>query len=177
MITQIWEWINDSKGIWTGLASAFTFLFLVFFLFRPWFYISKKVSKHGEGYKFKIINFTLVKCWDVKVHLRKVEEEDAFPKGKDVVYSKINLKTESFVYISGSVTGIFNKDRPNCIQSLVLNEDIRSIVQEPNVYLELIVSAKHGISGLQKAKKRTFKHQQYVKDGMFQSGFSTKIVT
>ena len=177
MINQFWEWLNTTNGIWTGVASGFTFLFLVFFAFRPWFFISKKISIQDGGYKFKIINFTLVKCWDVRVYLRKAEEEDAFPQGKDVYYTPIKLKTDSYVYISGALVGIFNSDRPNCIQAKVDGEDLKSIVESPNDYLEMIVTGRHGVSGLQKAKKRTFKHKQYVKKGTFESGFSTKIVT
>ncbi|MFS4454835.1 hypothetical protein [Maribacter sp. 2304DJ31-5] len=177
MFCNLWEWLNSTNGVWTGLVSAFSFLFIVFFAFRPWFYVSKKISKKDGSYKFKIINFTLVKCWDVKVYLRKVEEKHAFPKGKDLTYTKIDLKTDSYVYISGSITGITSIDRPNCIQAKVVNEDLKQIVDEDNVYLELIVTGRHGLSGLQKAKKRTFKHVRYVKDGMFESGFSTKIVT
>jgi hypothetical protein len=177
MFSILWEWLNSSNGVWTSLFSAFSFLFIVFFGFRPWFYISKRISSKDGIYKFKIINFTLVKCWDVKVYLRKVNEERAYPKGKDLSYTQVDLKTPSYVYISGAVTGIFNEERPNCIQAKVVKEDVKKIVEEPNVYLELIITGRHGLTGLQKAKKRKFQHVKFVKEGAFESGFSDEIVS
>ncbi|MEZ4969219.1 MAG: hypothetical protein R2814_06090 [Flavobacteriaceae bacterium] len=112
----------------------------------------------------------------MNIYLRKVQEEEAFPNGKDVEYKLLHVHTSSFIYISGLITGIFNSHRPNCIQIKADKDDLRDIVTNKGVYLELIITARHGISGLQKAKKRTYKHKQYVKSGKFESGFSTKIV-
>jgi len=77
------DWITQNiESIFIGIISAFIFIFIVFFFFRPWLYISKKICKDGDVYRFKVINFTLIKCTDIDMYLRQVKEIDAYPKVK-----------------------------------------------------------------------------------------------
>lgn len=171
------DWIQlNSNEILTGITSAFVFIFIVFLLFRPWLYISKKISKDGQTYKFKVINLTLIKCTEIEIYLRQTTEIDAFPKGKDTKQKLLKVKTKSFIYVPGAIAGVLNSNRPNCLQVEADTEsDVKDIVKANGTYLELIVKARHGISNLQSIKKRNFKHEQYVVDGKFHSGFTCKI--
>lgn len=168
--------ISNGEQIFISVLSGIILVVIVFLIFRPWLYISNKISVKNGVYKFKIINFTFVKCTDLHIYLREVKERDAYPKGKDAEYRLIPVHSNSFIYISGSVTGLFSGHRPNCIQIKVDDQDLNSLIENHGTYLELIVNVRHGISNLQTTKKRTFKHEQYVRNGKWESGFSTKII-
>ena len=145
-------------------------------IFRPWFIISSYVCETENNFKFKIINLSLVKCTNLNIYLRKVSETDAFPKGKDVTYELIPVNTDSFIYISGILSGILNSHRPNCVQVKVEKEHkLDDIIKNNGTYLELIVSAQHGMSNLQTTKKKNYKHVDYLKKGVFKSGFTFSI--
>lgn len=168
--------ISNGEQILISIISGILLVILVFLLFRPWLYISSKISHKDGVYKFKIINFTLVKCTDLHIYLREVKEKDAYPKGKDAEYRLLPVHSSSFIYISGSITGVCSRHRPNCIQIKVDDQDLNSLICNHGTYLELIVNVRHGISNLQTTKKRTFKHEEYVTNGKWESGFSTKII-
>lgn len=171
------QWLyNNNEQIGLSILSGILLVIIIFLLFRPWFYISSKISHKDGTYKFKIINLTFVKCTDLNIYLRETREVDAYPKGKDVVYDIMDINTDSFIYISGSITGLCSSHRPNCIQIKVENQNLNEIIAANGTYIELIVNAKHGISNLQTTKKRTYRHKEYVKNGVWASGFSTKIV-
>lgn len=171
------DWLsNNFNQIVLSIFSGILLVIIIFLIFRPWFYISSKISVKDGVYKFKIINLTFVKCTDLNIYLRETTEIDAYPKGKDVVYNIMDINTDSFIYISGSITGIFSRHRPNCIQIKVEDQNLENIIANNGTYIELIVNARHGISNLQTTKKRTYSHVEYVKDGVWSSGFSTKIV-
>ncbi len=170
------DWLQThSSQIYVGIITGISIIFIVFLFFRPWFYISKKISLTDKVYRFKIINFTLLKCTEIDIYLRHVKESDAYPKGKDVVHTLIPVKTKSFIYVPGLVFGLFKAHRPNCLQVQCTDSDLKQIVESNNEYLELIIKARHGISNLQTTKKRTYKHVKYVRNGRFNSGVSCKI--
>jgi len=172
------DWLTaHSNAIYVGILTGISILFIVFLLFRPWFYISKKISYHDFNYKFKIINFTLSKCTEIDIYLREVKVQDAFPKGKDIEHKLIPLKTKSFIYVPGIIGGLMKNHRPNCMQVKCTDSTLNTIIEDDNRYLELIIKARHGVSNLQTTKKRQFKHVKYVMDGKFQSGISCKKVS
>lgn len=174
LIMTDWLTINWHQ-VYVGVISGMTIIILVFLLFRPWFYISKKISVVDGVYKFKLINFTLLKCTEIDIYLREVKVSDAYPKGKDVEHKLIKLKTKSFIYVPGFIYGILNSHRPNCMQVKCVDKDLKQIVESDNQYLELIIKARHGISNLQTTKKRSYKHVKYVQEGQFKSGISCTI--
>lgn len=169
------DWFSEhSDSIYVGIITGVSILFIVFLFFRPWFYISKHIAFHDGFYKFKIINFTLSKCTEIDIYLREVKVFDAYPKGKDIEHKLIPLKTKSFIYVPGIISGYMYSHRPNCMQVKCEDEDLKTIVEDNNRYLELIIKARHGISNLQTTKKRQFKHVKYVMDGKFKSGITCR---
>lgn len=175
---MILTWFESNYNyILISILSSFLFLILVFWVMRPWFYISKKISFKDETYRFKIINLSFIKVTDLSIHLRQITMLDAYPSGQDAEYRSLRVETDSFIYISGSISGLFNSHRPNCIQIKASpGQDLKSIIKNNGTHLELIINGRHGISNLQATKKRVFRHVSYVRDGSFQSGFTNKIV-
>jgi hypothetical protein len=144
----------NNSNILSGIITGLIILLIVFVFFRPWFYISKKISVSDGVFRFKVINFTLIKCTEIDFYLRQVSEIDAYPKGKDVIHELIPINTKSFIYVPGLIRGLLNSHRPNCLQVKCTNKDLSQIVEADNTYLELIIKARHGISNLQTTKKR-----------------------
>lgn len=175
---MIQTWFTDHSDILlVGLSSSLIFFFIIFAFFRPYFYISKKISLNENGiYRFKIINFTFSKIIDFKVFIRKGVLEDAYPNGHNLQFNPLKLESEGFVYVEGSIKGMLSSQRPNCIQvKASRDQDLKEIIRTDNTYLDLIVIARHSKTNLQTTKIRTFKHVKIVKKGMFESGFTTKI--
>ena len=174
---KIFLWFSlNSQLIIISLLSSFLFLFIIFAFFRPWFYISKKISYDEGIFRFKIINLTIFKIIDFKLYLRKNLIKDAYPSGQNVFYEPLEIDTKGFIYIPGSLSGLFSKQRPNCIQINVRPHDIKAIIEKDGTHIDIVVMGRHGVTNLCTSKRKIFKHVACVKEGAFESGFSTKII-
>ena len=166
---------SHCSDICAGILAGFILIILVFIFLRPWIYITPNICISDDGYhRFKIIHFSLVKCTEMQLFLRKVKEIDAYPKGKDIEFESIKIE-KSFDYIIG-IWGFFASKKGNCLQARYKCPEISEVIQRENEYIELILRARHGMSNLQITKSRKFKHIKYVKKGKFVSGLSWKIL-
>lgn len=172
MFSSLWDWLNTTHGIWTGLISAFIFIFLVFFIFKPWFVIGSHISANNGEFRFKMVNITPFKCTDLNIFLRQVVVHD-LKKGCNFEFQMLEIKKNPFIYVPSIFSGI-RESRPNCLQ-LTTEKDIRGIIESNGTYVEIIIVAKHGLSGLQSIYKKRFKHIDSIIDGNFENGFTFKI--
>lgn len=157
-----------------NVIASFIFLVIIFILFRPWFLIGNKICKIDNGYKFKIINITpFFKCTDFKISLRKVIVKDLI-KGTDLKFEMLEQKDNPFIYIPNILSG-FKESKPNCLQSYT-EKKVEEIIESDGTYIELIITSKHGLTGLQSTRRKKYRHLDCVKQGKFKSGHSFKIV-
>ena len=166
------QWLNETHGIWTGLISAFIFLILVFLLFKPWFLIGDEISEHGNEFRFKMVNITPFKCTDFNIFLRQVVVHE-LKKGCHNEFQMLENKKNPFIYVP-SVFGLFREAKPNCLQ-LTTEKNVRAVIEATGTYVELIIIAKHGLTGLQSTYKKRFKSPQCIVKGQFNPGFDFSV--
>lgn len=166
------SWLPNSTDVITGVISAFIFIFLVFYIFRPWFLIGGHICQTNEGFKFKMINITLFKCTEFQIFLRQVVVHD-LEKGTDLNFEMLDLKRNPFIYVPSILSG-FKESRPNCIQ-FKTEKDVKKVIEEHGTYIELILIARHGLSGIQSIRKKKYKHVDCIEKGKFKRGFDFRI--
>ena len=166
------DWLSSNHGVVTGILSAFAFLFVTFVLFRPWILVGSHISEIDDGFKFKMINITPFKCVDFKIFLRQVVVKD-LERGNDLEFEILEDKENPFIYIPSIFSGVLSS-RPNCMQ-LYTDKDVKEIIKADGTYVEIVVSARHSLSGLQSIRRKKFKHIDCIEPGKFKRGFSFKI--
>lgn len=169
-------------GIVTSLVASIFFLVLMFTL-RNSLRISAKICKiRGENGEFsfyiKIINFSPLKLFDVRLDLRKIQHSFGITAGGlNLKIEDVKLKNNRvpFIYHYALFEHIFNKLWParNCRLIQIIG-DIESI-WDGQTQLEFTLIARHSVSGFPKIKVKYYS-EDCVHEGLFEHGLSTKIV-
>ena len=170
------------RDIPSRTLSSFTFLVLMFSIFKPKVWIVGKISKcplkdsQGAGpdaYWFKIINLNLFfKCHDLKFSLFVIEPH--FSGGKNIILDSVALKKSDLAFLRSlsSDWGRDGNDEYAC--RIRTEEDIRELLGTTKS-LRLQLVAKHQLSGLTSYFTKDFNIDD-IEDGAFKSGFTDKII-
>lgn len=163
-----------------GTISAFIFLFIVLWLFKPKIkiapFLCKETTSAGNVfYVFKFINKSFFPAHDIKVELHQLRKIPMGNGNFNNEYMKLTLVNSVISHISARTT-IFRKDKghPHCV-TIRSTEDINTILTEELHAILLKISLKHGLTGLSNVFEQEYANLEDIKSGKFKPG--TKFAT
>lgn len=168
-------------NVFCSLLASFIFIILLLYFLKPKIKIVEKIAyknikidgdDEGEAYLFKIINKSLFSAYEIKAQLSSYKIIQGENGIIDYHYNHLSLRNNSVSHIGAY--SFFKNDGKNCVV-FVTYEEIRELLKSDNGNIELLISAKHGLTGLNHIFKYSFTTESYVKNGKFKSGNSEDI--
>jgi hypothetical protein len=161
-----------------GILSAFIFLFIVLFFFKPKIRIAKFLCKpkDSEFYIFKLVNVSFFSAHDLHVELYKIRR---IPMGG----GQFNNEYEKLTLLNSQISHIpqrpmfwkKNKDHPHCI-TVRSKENLNEILKQDTNAISLKVSLKHGLTGLHGVFEREYATEPDIQAGRFKPGTKFGII-
>jgi hypothetical protein len=152
-------------GVGASLLASFIFLFLILFTLAPSIKISQFIVKRtgvssrnepDKVYVFKFVNKSFFKCFDINLELFKLERLPQEDGKWDTRFKRMEMVESSLKFVPGFwYFGSIN----NAANFAVLPktfEDIESLIDDDHVYLQLQITARHGLTGLSRVFKKDF---------------------
>lgn len=177
-----YELVDIIFNILCSLTASFIFIFLLLFSLKPKVKIVKSIAEKqlflGDEsqvyFMFKIINKSWFSAYEIKAELSSYRiiqgENDIIDKH----YTHLELRNANVSYIPGRT--FFGKENgENCVV-FVTKENIRKLLKEPNINIQFLITAKHGLSGLNHVVKYYFTLEKSVELGKFVSGDCEDII-
>lgn len=153
------------QGALASLLASFVFLFLILFILAPSIKVSnyivkrKGVASRNEPetvYVFKFVNKSYFNCFDVNFELFKLER---LPQGNeqwDTRYKRMEIVESSLKYVPGYwYFGVTNRAASFAVLPKTY-ENIEALIDDDHVFLQLQITAKHGLTGISRVFKKDF---------------------
>ncbi len=152
--------------LFAGTFVAFMFLYLALFLLRPKLLISPYICRRGNKYWFKIVNKSLYHAFDVKIELFRMAPISHSGGRFNVDIHPVKLHTSDWTSINRFRRKYSEKDPFSLFaQTIFTEENIEIPLRENGTYLELQLTARHGLSGLADRFIMQFPNEAAIKAG------------
>lgn len=167
---------NIIFNVFCSLISSIIFIFGLLYFLKPNIKIVEKIATKeididGSGKKkaflFKIINKSYFSAYEINAQLSSYKIVQGENGIIDHLYTHLPLRNNKVSHINGY--NPFKNNGENCI-IFVSYEDIETLLSSENNSIQLLISAKHGLSGLNHIFKFSFTTENYIKRGKFKSG-------
>ncbi|HEV9036552.1 MAG TPA: hypothetical protein VGQ51_08030 [Puia sp.] len=152
--------------ILAGTLVAFLFLYLVLVFMRPKLMISKYICKRGDMYLFKIVNTSRYHAFDVKIEMFKMVPVSHTGGRSNVSIHHIKMHTSEWTSINRVRRKFSDKD-PFCLfaQVIFTEVDIETPLFENGTFLEMRLTARHGLTGFADRFVQQFVNESVLKVG------------
>lgn len=163
-------------NLFCSLLASFIFIILLLYFLKPQIKIVEKIAfknikidgdEGQDAYLFKIINKSFFSAYEIKAQLSSYKIIQGENGIIDHHYTHIPLRNDNVPHIEAY--SWFRDDGKNCIVFITYNQ-ISKLLKNENGNIELLISAKHGLTGLTHIFKFSFTTESYVKNGKFKSG-------
>lgn len=163
-----------------NVLGSFIFLFAVLFLFKPKIAVSSFIVK---GYMpmepdqvvffIKIVNKSLFSAYDIKVEIHRVRKYPTPPTGMtNNRLTPLSLVLSNLSHLAPYRPYWWRKEAHHAYR-LRSNENLEAIINDDTQSVRVVISAKHGLTGLTKVCEQEYSHPSQLKVGAFSYG--TKI--
>lgn len=176
-------------GMIQSLFAALTFLVLVFIFMKPSIKIAKHIAElpvsdlDASHLRVKIVNYSLFKAYDLNVYIYEIERINI--SGPDISskllahYHGIN---EGTPYLQSALIASFEDTKTNAAQVRlkrlsVSDEDIKKALNGGHTYIQIHVTIRHGLSGLQGNFVKKYHNYSCVLTGFYGHGFDSSVKT
>ena len=167
-------------GVAASLLASFIFLFLILFTLAPSIKISPFIVKRDGVknrnepaivYVFKFINKSYFKSFDINLELFKLERLPQENGKWDTRFKRMEMVESSLKFVPGFwYFGEIDKTANYAILPKTF-EDIESLINDDHVYLQLQITARHGLTGLSRVFKKDFALANHcIKNGKHKHG-------
>jgi hypothetical protein len=175
-------------GIVQALVAAILFLVLVFLMVKPSIKIADNIAElpqknhTPEHFRIKIVNHSLFRAYDLELsvfHKERISISGFDIKSTLVVHLKGVESGTS--YLQSALLALFDQTRTNAAQlrfhalDNVADQKIKEILESETSYLEIHVSVRHGLSGIQGNYVKKYHNMSNVMKGYYKHGFLTGI--
>ena len=149
-----------------GTFVAFMFLYLALLLLRPKLLISPYICKRGNKYWFKIVNKSMYHAFDVKIELFRMVPINHSGGRSNVDIHAVKLHTSDWTSIN-RFRRKYSEEDPFSLfaQTIFTEEDLEVPLRENGSYLELQLTARHGLTGLADRFIMQFPNETIIKTG------------
>ena len=156
-------------GIICNIAASLIFLFIVLVALKPKIAISNVICKN-TGYQIQIVNKSVFMSYDINAKLW-ICTKDAESQGGEIdkTFDSITLVVDSIFRIPPR-PWLFGKEKTYVASRFRTHQDLNKILTEGNQSIIIMVSAKHGLSGLTEFFSKEYSDVKQIKDGKFASG-------
>lgn len=167
-------------SILCSVIASFIFLFAILFLFKPKIEVSSFICKGelplepGTNYFFiKIVNKSIFSAYDIRVDIHRVRKYPTPPTGMtNNRLIPLTMVLNNLSHLGPYRPLWWRKDAAHCYR-LRSAEDLEAIINDDSQAVRLVISAKHGLTGLTKVCEQEYSHPSQLKVGTFTYG--TKI--
>lgn len=167
-------------GVGASLLASFIFLFLILFTLAPSIRISPYIVKRdgiqnrnepNTVYVFKFINKSFFKSFDINLELFKLERLPQEDGKWDTRFKRMEMVESSLKFVPGYwYFGEISKTANFAVLPKTF-ENIESHIDDDHVYLQLQITARHGLTGLSRVFKKDFAlASQCIKNGKHKHG-------
>jgi len=173
--------LNDFLlSILSSIIASFIFIFSILLLLRPRVKISDKIclrtvdldDKPNVRYLIKVVNLSLFPAYDIKVSLDKLIP---YPVEGGLNYKSTQLKLKKNE-LSHIAPFRFGSNYGNNAMLFVTEEDVSSILGNPQFEIRFQVTLKHGVTGLTKVYNKNYSTKSSIKEGQFIFGKKIDII-
>lgn len=173
-------------GIAASVIAAVLFLFLILIFLAPSIKISRYIVKRdgviprGESpivFVFKFVNKSFFPAFDIMIELFEIEKVPVAEGKMNIRFTNVNMAMDTIKYVHGYwYFGEINRVGNYAVLPKTY-EDLEQHMNNEHVYLQLQVTAKHGLTGLSRVFKKDFVVKDHcVKQGVHQHGRRRGIV-
>lgn len=170
----------DWNIFWFGVAQSVVgsglFLIVLFYLVKPKIKLSPHIAEqlidsHSNAmlYRFKILNGSwFYKAYDIEVrlfHAIPVYTGD----GQNVKLIEVPLRRNRTAFLQSAIRGQLETEKTHACQFRT-DDNLRELLQEESSYLQLQVTARHGLSGLPGIFVQRYYSRRVIKKGSFARG-------
>lgn len=137
----------------TSFLASFLLIFFLLKCFSPKIKISDFICKKNDEYKFKIVNLSIFSGFDVRLELNKFKNEHSNLGRLNRRYSIVNLSSNYWLDIPK-----FKRNKnyaDNCCLVKTI-DNLSEFCKNSDHQLELIISLKHGLTGISKTFKKVY---------------------
>lgn len=176
-----WNFSAFLFNIVCSVIASFIFVYLLLIILKPKFRLIPIIARQDSPfddvpdicYAFKIVNKSLFGAYDVEARANfytlRMGENGIYHR----IFHKIELKTSKINYVPRRK--LFKKNYgDNCIQFFTY-ENLLDEVKDNKKYVQLQVTARHGLSGLSNIFTYDFIDNSFIKNGMFCAGDTDRI--
>ena len=169
------------QGVLASLLASIIFLFFILFTLAPSIKISGFIAKRNgvaarnepdTVYVFKFINKSYFNCFDINIELFMLERLPQGGNGKwDTRYKRMEVVESSLKFVRGFwYFGEINKAANYAVLPKTF-ENIEALINDDHIFLQLQITARHGLTGLSRVFKRDFAiAHDCIKDGKHKHG-------
>jgi hypothetical protein len=170
----------------SGLIGSFIFIFLLLTFLRPKLSVSPYICLRMEGineserekYSFKILNRSIYHAFDVSIELFLMEPITHMGGNNNLKMKSLSIRTSNVTSIVRFRRKHYKKD-PFALYAYVChtNEPLTKYLSSENSYIEIRVTARHGLTGLSDLVIKSFGNNDVImKSHKFAFGNSLKTV-
>ena len=171
-----------------GVVAAMLFLILIFLLVKPSIKIADSIAelpaKGAEpGHlRLKIVNYSLFRAYDLNINVyHKKRIHISGPDVKTEVHRHYEGYKSEVSYLQTPIIGIFEMSKTNAAQlrfkTLISSADdkVKNVLESEDSYLEVHISVRHGLSGLEGNYVKRYHNSSCIKRGYYEHGFKSGI--
>ena len=176
-----WTWDSFWFNILTSFIGSFAFILYILVFLRPRIKIAGTIAKTKDDdgkdcFVFKFYNCSIFSAFDVYIDLITMEERHAEPKGKHIVYEKVDLEVSEYGYLNRWMPQFLCKNfAHHCVQ-IKTYENLDKILSQNQVSLQIKIVLRHGLTGLGKNFIKDYHTVHKIKSGEFAFGNSFAIL-
>jgi hypothetical protein len=168
-----------------GILAALLFLVIVFVMMKPSIRIASMIAelpaKGAEpGHlRLKIVNNSLFRAYDLTInvyHKRRIHISGPDVKSELLGHYEGNKSTVS--YLESALFSVFESTKTNAAQirfKIMMGDEadlaVKNVLEADDSYLEVHLTIRHGLSGLQGNYVKRFDNISCIKRGFYAHGF------
>jgi hypothetical protein len=154
------------EGVICSLAASFLFIFFLLYFLKPKFVIYPNICLRDNKYWFKIVNKSIYHAFDVKIELTIMTPLNHSGAKNNLNIIPVTLRTSNLTSINRNRKKHHNKD-PFSLYAFTLftEHDLDTPLTDQQSYLELRITARHGLSGLADRFVQQFPNQDVLFKG------------
>lgn len=172
--------------VFQDLVASVFFLIIVFLLIKPSIKIADNIallpaSENDPAHlRLKLVNYSLFKAYDLHINIYEMKRVSV--SGPDIRSDLLGCYEgykQGTPYLQSSIIALFEETKRNAaqmrIKRLVSEDKFREVLNNSESYIEVHVSIRHGLSGLQGNFVKKFHNLSSIKSGVYSHGFDYRI--
>ena len=163
-------------GFFSSLCVSILFLWFILHKLRPMIkignFICKSDERHTDNgvakirdkYTFKIVNMSIYDCFDINIELLLLSPLNHLGANSNLQSKHLKIRTSNMTHISRFRNKNSKKDPFKRFAILIhTNEDLGDLLQVSQSFIQLKITARHGLSGLAKTFEQQFAEPSVIK--------------